>query len=281
MEDRKSMLDFTVVTPSYNYRNYIREMLDSVVAQEGVTYEHLIYDAGSTDGTLDVIREYEHVDLTVEPDKGMSDAINKGFRAAKGKWVMWLNTDDRLKPGALAAVKRFAEDYSEADVIYGAWDFIDADGSFQRTMGLFPFQKLMLAHYGCYIGSTATFFRRKTIHDENHFLNDRFKYVMDGEYYNRLAAKGKKFVYIPLVLADFRMHGDNISQKHLGKESADGVDSMLDLQLQYAESRAIRRAYGVKLFKCEHLNSAVDCALTYSFKFMKFVLKQLYKPNKI
>ena len=97
-------------------------MLDSVASQEGVTYEHIIFDAGSTDGTLDIIREYDHVDLTVEPDKGMTDAINKGFKKAKGKWVMWLNTDDRFKPGALAALKSYADKHCDADVIYGAWD---------------------------------------------------------------------------------------------------------------------------------------------------------------
>ena len=268
-------IDFTIVTPSFNYHDYIREMLDSVVAQEGVTVEHIIFDAGSTDGTLDIIREYEHVDLTVESDKGMSDAINKGFKAAKGKWVMWLNTDDRLQPGALAAVKEFAESKKNADVIYGAWDFIDGEGAFMRTMGLFPFQKLMLAHYGCYIGSTSTFFRRETVMDEGLWLNDRFKCVMDGEYYNRLASLDKKFVYLPAVLADFRLHGDNISQKHLGKN---GIDQALSLQLQYAESRAIRRTYGIKLFKCENLNSAVDCGLAYFFRGLKWILKIMNKP---
>lgn len=271
-------IDFTIVTPSYNYHEYIREMLDSVVAQEGVTFEHLIYDAGSTDGTLDIIREYVHVALTVEPDKGMSDAINKGFKAAKGKWVMWLNTDDRLKPGALAAVKKFAENQPTADIVYGAWDFIDKNGKFQRTMGLFPFQKLMLAHYGCYIGSTATFFRRASVMDESFWLNDRFMCVMDGEYYNRLAANGKNFVYFPMVLADFRLHGENISQKLIG---AEGIDDVFSFQLLWAESRAIVRVYGVTLFKCDRLNSVVDCVLFYAFKLLKLPLKLLNQPKRL
>lgn len=271
-------IDFTIVTPSYNYHEYIREMLDSVVAQEGVTYEHLIYDAGSTDGTLNIIREYEHADLTVEPDKGMSDAINKGFKAAKGKWVMWLNTDDRLKPGALSAVKTFAESNPKSDVIYGAWDFIDGDGNFQRTMEVFPFQKLMLAQYGCYIGSTSTFLRRSTIMDEGIFLNDRFRIVMDGEYYNRLSQLGKKFTHFPMVLADFRVHGGNLSKKNLNPSEVNGI---LDKQLQYAESGAIRRAYGVTLFANEYLNGVVDCFLYYAFRCMKWPLKVFNKPAKL
>ena len=107
---------FSIITPSYNYAKYVRECIESVKAQEGVTFEHIVYDAGSTDGTLDILREYPHLDVTVEPDRGMSDAINKGFRKAKGKWVMWLNTDDRLLPGALKSVAAFAEQHPEADV---------------------------------------------------------------------------------------------------------------------------------------------------------------------
>ncbi|SHI72748.1 Glycosyl transferase family 2 [Rubritalea squalenifaciens DSM 18772] len=267
----------TIVTPSYNYSEYIEECLESVKRQQGVEFEHLIFDAGSTDGTLDIIRKYEHVKLVVEPDKGMSDAINKGFQAAKGKWVMWLNTDDRLKPDALLRFKDFAERHPEADVIYGAWDFIDKKGGFMRTMQVFPFKKLMLCHYGCYIGSTSTFLKRETTISEGHLLNIRFKCVMDGEYYNRLAALGKKFIHFPRVLADFRMHGENISQRHFGK---DGVDEALSLQLFFAESRAIRRVYGICLFKSDHLNCVVDCILFYLFKMYKLPLKLLNQPEK-
>jgi len=273
----KDKVDISIVTASYNYHKYIREMPDSVVAQEGVTFEHLIFDAGSTDGTLDIIREYEHVDLTVEPDKGMTDAINKGFRKAKGKWVMWLNTDDRLKPGALAAVKKFAENSPDADVIYGASEFIDGEGQCLRTMQVSPFKRLMLAHYGCYIGSTSTFIRRATVLDKGYFLNDRFKCVMDGEYYNRLAHEGMKLIHFPKVLADFRMHGENISQKLL---EAKGIDNLLSLQLHLAESRAIRRCYGWSFFKNDHLNCAMDCFLAYWFRLLKLPLKLMNRQEK-
>ena len=101
--------DFSIVTPSYNYARYVRECIESVKNQEGATFEHIIQDAGSTDGTLDILNSYPHLKLHVEKDSGMSEGINRGFRKARGKWVMWLNTDDRLLPGALAAVKAFAD----------------------------------------------------------------------------------------------------------------------------------------------------------------------------
>ena len=76
-------------------------------------------------------RGFPHVTWMQEPDEGMSDAINKGFDRAKGEWVMWLNADDRLKPGALAAMLPLLEK-SAADVVYGDWDFVDEDGAFLR-----------------------------------------------------------------------------------------------------------------------------------------------------
>lgn len=270
-------IDITIVTASYNYADYIAEMLDSVVAQEGVNLEHLIFDAGSTDGTLEVIERYDHVKLIVEPDKGMSDAINKGFRAAKGKWVMWLNTDDRLKPEALKQFLDFAEQKPKADVIYGAWDFIDGKGDYLRTMQAFPFQKTMLSMLGCYIGSTSCFYRRASTIDEGFFLNERFKYVMDGEYYNRLAYSGKEFQCYKHVVADFRMHGNNLSQKHLENKDIDGL---MDQQLQFAESRAIRRAYGITLFKSDQLNCAADAIFFYYYRAVKIMLKLFNKPQR-
>jgi len=267
-------MDFTIVTPSYQYGRYIGECLQSVAGQKGITFEHLVMDAGSQDDTAEVVARYPHASFFQEPDKGMSDGINKGFHRAKGKWVMWLNADDRLKPGALKAVKEFADQNPEADVIYGCWDFIDAAGSFQRRMTLFPFDKRMLIYYGCYIGSTSCFYRRAATIDQGHLLNIEFGYCMDGEYYARLASLGKRFQYLPRVLADFRLHEESISQGNLSCQDIGGI---LRLQRQFAEPRALRRLYGIKLFQDEALNSIIDGFLSYIFRFKKGILKTLHR----
>ena len=269
-------VDFSIITPSYNYKRYIRDCVESVLGQEGVTYEHIVYDACSNDGTLDVLYEYEHIDLTVEPDKGMSDAINKGFKRARGKWVMWLNTDDRLKPGALAAVKHFAEKNTKADVIYGCWDFVNETGNFVRRVGVFPLRRFTLAHGHCYIGSTATFLRRETTIDLGILLNARFQYVMDSEYYLRLVDQGKNFVYFPRVLADFRMHGGNLSFRHMHKKNIDG---RLDRELQLAEGAAIRRCYGITIFNNQYMDAAMDGILYWFFRLLKQPVKFFNRPQ--
>jgi glycosyltransferase involved in cell wall biosynthesis len=266
-------LDFTIVTASYNYGHYIAQCLKSVASQDGVTLEHLVMDAGSQDDTTEVVSQFPHASFHQEPDKGMSDGINKGFRRAKGRWVMWLNADDRLKPGALAEVKRFAETHDSEDVIYGAWDFIDANGDFIRRMGLFPFRKRMLIQHGCYIGSTACFYRRATTIEKGFLLDDAFHFCMDGEYYARLALAGKKFTYLPVVLADFRIHDKSISQSNL---SATGIHGALKLQKQIAEVDAIRRAYGWHFGSSRELTDLADGFLCIAFRIQRGLLKKLH-----
>ena len=269
-------IDFTIVTASYNYGQYIGECLKSVAEQAGVTLEHLVMDAGSKDETAEVVKGYPHATFFQEPDQGMSDGINKGFLKAKGRWVMWLNADDRLKPGALREVKAFADAHPAADVIFGCWDYIDKDGGFLRRMSLFPFRKGMLIQYGCYIGSTACFYRNETTIQEGYLLNENFHYCMDGEYYARLATSGKSFAYLPCVLADFRLHGESISQQHLKKSDINGV---LHYKKQRAEPATIRRIYGVCQFRSDLINNVLDFPVMYFHRLLKPILKILHKSK--
>lgn len=266
-------MDFTIVTASYNYGHYIGECLRSVAAQQGVTFEHLVMDAGSKDDTATVVAGFPHATFFQEPDRGMTDGINKGFRKAAGEWVMWLNADDRLKPGALLAIKEFAAQHPEADVIYGGWDFIDGAGRFLRRMSLLPFDRRILIQHGCYIGSTACFYRRLTTIAEGHLLDVDFGFCMDGEYYARLAHLGKRFVYLPQILADFRLHEESISQRSIGKQD---LKNLLRIQRQAAEPRALRRFYGVRLFRDEALNNVVDGILYHVYRLKKGLLRAWY-----
>src|SRR5262245_55147361 len=85
----------TVVTPSYNQAAYIRRTIESVLSQNVPGLEYLIFDAGSTDGTREILAEYQsRASIVIEPDKGQADAVNKGLRSARGDVIGWLNSDD-------------------------------------------------------------------------------------------------------------------------------------------------------------------------------------------
>jgi len=95
-----------LITPSFNQGAYIEETIRSVLLQDYPNLEYIIIDGGSSDETVDIIKKYAPwITFWVsEPDRGQSDAINKGLARATGEWVNWLNSDDFLLPGALSAL---------------------------------------------------------------------------------------------------------------------------------------------------------------------------------
>ena len=156
-------MKFSIVTASYNQGRYIRDCIESVKSQTDVEWEHIVQDAGSTDETHAVLHEYPHLKVTIAKDGGMSDGINRGFLKATGDWVMWLNTDDYLLPGALAKVAEFAAKHPDASVIYGDTLFVKENKEVIRRRREHDFNFNVLVFYGCYIQSTTTFFRRDVI----------------------------------------------------------------------------------------------------------------------
>jgi glycosyltransferase involved in cell wall biosynthesis len=204
-------MKFSIITPSYNQGRFIADCVESVLMQTGVDFEHIIVDAGSTDETLEVLLQYLHLQWTSEPDRGMSDGINKGFRKATGDWLMWLNCDDYLLPGALVKVAKFIRDNPNADVVHGDCNFIKEDKTLIRRKYDTPVDEWDLLFVGCCIPSTSTFYR-KDIVDSNHLLDISYKNSMDYEHYMRLFRLGYHFEYLPVVLADFRWYVDSTTQ---------------------------------------------------------------------
>lgn len=203
-------MKFSIVTPSYNHGRFIRDCLESVRQQAGVEWEHIVTDAGSTDETVAVLKEYPHLKWTSEPDRGMSDGINKGFRQATGDWVMWLNTDDYLLPGTLAKVAAFAGRHPHADIIYGECVFVNEQKRPLRYRREHRFDFGVLLYYGCYIPSTTTFLNRRII-TAGHLVDVDYRVCMDFEYYVRLARLGYRFEFLRDFLACFRWHEVNTS----------------------------------------------------------------------
>ncbi len=263
-------MDFTIITPSLNYGRFLGDCLSSVADQPGVSLEHLIFDGGSQDDSSSVAATFPNAVWKQEKDFGMSDAINKGFEQAKGDWAMWLNADDRLKPGILSQVLTELKK-SNADIVYGDYHFITESGGIIREMKVPGWSRFVHIYHHCYVPSTAAFYRKSTVIGQGHRLREDFNYVMDGEFYARLDSIGKKFYRIPINIADFRLHGGNASLRHLAKTR--DMDTILAAERQHVESRAIRRAYGITLFKDPYLVGLVDGLLSILALGWKAVLK--------
>jgi glycosyltransferase involved in cell wall biosynthesis len=256
-------MQFSVVTPSFNQGRFLSDCLQSVAEQRSTDtqVEHIVVDACSTDESKALLESRNDVLWTSEADEGQTDAINKGFRRAKGDWLMWLNADDYLLPGALEKVRVYTLAHPGADVIFGDCLFVDEAGRTLRERREGAFDFWMLLFYGCYIPSTATFFRRDLI-DRGLLLDPQFKNCMDTDYFLRLALAGARFEHIPELLAAFRWHDSNISTKFAERRKVErlqiqrqtlrakglgGLGHPVFIQLLsrfYQAKRSLRRAFG-------------------------------------
>lgn len=198
----------SIVTPSFNQGRFIGRTLQSVADQGVEGLEHLVMDGGSKDETVAVLQAFRPaVRWVSEPDRGQTDALNKGIRVARGEIIGWLNSDDVYYPGAVAAVLQVFAAEPDVDVVYGMADHIDADDVVFEAYPTEPWDAARLAE-SCFICQPALFFRRSAV-DRFGLPDAALHYCMDYEYWLRLARGGARFRYLERKLAGSRMYADN------------------------------------------------------------------------
>lgn len=123
----------SVITPCYNPGRYLLPMLESVAAQGNVVAKHIVMDGGSTDGTVEVLKawaaDHSWFEFVSEKDKGQADACQKALECVETEYFFWLNADDVLCDGGLAALLSVVpESGVKPSMIYGDYLRIDGDG---------------------------------------------------------------------------------------------------------------------------------------------------------
>jgi len=177
----------SVVTPSYNQAEFVEATLRSVLEQDYPRREHLVIDGGSTDGSVEIVRQYaDRLTYWVsERDRGQSHAINKGFALARGEVLSWLNSDDTYLPGALAAVGKCFTERPDIDLVYGDYQYIDRQGKLLMTRRLFDSMSYETLLYHDYLCQPAVFFRRSLL-DKVGLVDEELYYHMDWELFLRM-----------------------------------------------------------------------------------------------
>lgn len=201
--------DVSVLTPSFGYGRYIRDCIDSVQAQDGITVQHVVNDGGSEDDTIEILRRYDQrVDWVSEPDEGQSDALNQALGRATGRWIAWLNADEFYLPGGLRSLLERG-DRCDVDVVYGDSVFVDEEGRLRRLAPQHRFSRKVLAEYGCYISSCSVLIRREVLQDGAWDPTARRR--MDWDLYMRLARDGARFHHSPYPVGAFREHDERVT----------------------------------------------------------------------
>ena len=197
----------SIVTPSYNQARFLEETILSVLNQDYPNLEYIIIDGGSTDGSVDVIRKYEDVlaHWVSEPDEGQSDAINKGWRRARGQILAWLNSDDTYLPGTVRIVVQYLEEHPQVDMVYGYVNMIDENGEVIWTIEPSPnFDLDRFVYSYFYVPQQTVFFRRHVL-DKVGMLDTSLHYCMDPDLWAR-TAMNFTVQGIPRLIANFRTH---------------------------------------------------------------------------
>jgi len=201
-----------VITPSYNQAQYLERTIISIHNQGYPNLEHIVIDGGSTDGSVDILKKYEKrfSYWQSKPDEGQSDAINTGASKATGQYMMWINSDDLLMPGALHRLVDAFRSNPGADLVYG--DQVEVDNNdrvikrlYSSTFDIqdFIFEINIIIHQQSALWTTEMFHRVSGL--------KLFRYAMDYDLMYRMHEAGATFAHFPAFLSAFRVHDEGLT----------------------------------------------------------------------
>lgn len=240
-------MKITVVTPVYNNALFIRDTVESILGQRGdFELEYIVCDGASTDGTLEILREYESagkLTLISRKDKGPCDAINYGMNLATGDIGCWLNGDDLYLPGTLAKVAAAFEANPDYGWLYGRCRIVDSLGRevrkpitlYKNLLGFFYSRNILLCEN--FVNQPATFWRMPLWREVGGDLDIRYKAAWDYELWLKMAQKSRA-LHLRQYLAEFRRHPGSISENFFER--------------QFAEELSIAGEYGNAVHRLIH-----------------------------
>jgi glycosyltransferase involved in cell wall biosynthesis len=197
----------SVITCSYNQGDFIGRTLDSVVAQNYPNLEHIVVDGMSNDQTPEILARYDHLHVIREPDRGQADAINKGFRAATGDILCFLNSDDTFLPGALHRVAQEIDPKRGRHVVMGRCRFIDEHDTFlgvEHPSAFESHRRVLEIWKGYCIPQPAVFWTPE-VWQRCGPLNEHEQLMLDYDLFCRFSQQ-YNFHMIDQVLATYRLH---------------------------------------------------------------------------
>lgn len=215
---------FSIITICFNSSQTIERTIKSVLSQDFSDYEYILVDGGSTDETLNIIKEYEpffegRMKWKSEPDKGIYDAMNKGIERSIGQIIGIVNSDDWLEPNALGTVYyEYLNNNRSLEVIYtGGMNFHSSEGDIVKLMP----SEARLKKYA-QIGDIAgvrhpASFVPKKVYDKFGAFDTRMKITADTDFLLRFHLNGGKYRFIERVITNMSDGGasNTLSLKYI------------------------------------------------------------------
>lgn len=201
-----------VVTPSLNAERYLERTMDSIWSQasNGLAIDHVLVDGGSTDRTLEIAARYPSRTVVATDDRGMYDAINRGFALVEGDIVGYMNADDEVAPGALRIVAAAFDAHPDAAWLCGTVEYIDGSDTVLGRMTPVRMSVRSYAGIGWSPIPQQTVWARRTFFDEVGPFDTGFKNTGDYDWYARALERARPLI-LKETLGRFRLHGAQLS----------------------------------------------------------------------
>ena len=202
----------SIVTISFNQAKFISACIESVLAQDYDDIEYIVVDAGSTDGSREIINQYSSklARVIFEPDKGPADGLNKGFGCATGDIFYYINADDVLLPGAIHHAVEYFTRRPDADILIGNGYQLDKSGEVVRKIFSTKWSLTRYVYGTSNAVQQATFFRRVAFVRAGGF-NIENRTCWDGELLVDMALCGARFKQSKIFFGGFRIHDASIT----------------------------------------------------------------------
>lgn len=198
----------SIVVANYNYGRFLDEAIQSVLSQSCNDYELIIVDGGSTDNSVEIIKKYEDKIAwwVSEKDNGQSDAFNKGFAHANGKYLTWLNADDVMLPNAVQVFKETLEKKKNCQWFAGGTVWLSPEGKPFRCVRARSFSKRLVEYGHIPVWGPSSIFSRELFNKTFGFrLN--YHYMMDTDLWFRFYYEcGESYCVLPGYIWGLRIH---------------------------------------------------------------------------
>jgi glycosyltransferase involved in cell wall biosynthesis len=199
----------SVATPSFRNSDWLKLCVASVADQAGVDVEHIVQDAESDDGTREWLAGDQRVQAYFEKDQGMYDAINRGWRRAKGDILAYLNCDEQYLPGGLRAVADFFLRHPETDVVLADTVVVDREGQFVCCRkSLVPWKNTMWVYNP--VISSSIFFQRRVLDQQGLFFDTRWRALGDKMWTVEMVRRKLKMKVLRCFTSSFTDRGENL-----------------------------------------------------------------------
>lgn len=201
-------MKISVITPNYNYDEFISQTIESVLNQDYKNIEYVIVDDGSTDNSVKIIKHYQNnnphiIKLIEQTNKGQTNALNVALSQVTGDIICWINSDDMFCANVFSYI---ANEFNRDKSIYAIYGDIYIIDMYNNIIKLnkylsFSYISAVFNGFGKEIPSNGIFWRNKN----KIFFDESFDFAMDSEYWSRLLIN-KKIKKINIPIAKFRWH---------------------------------------------------------------------------